>query len=390
MIINDSSVANKKVSDIKDDDVLKGFVALAEIGVHSKEDIQNKIDELEAKIDEYNSEDADLSEGFREYEDLGDSNNKTEKERLANEYGTYEELCKKREELNKERNRLSKYVDKLQAALENYKNFDKRICFSNIRFLLAENPDIKVGQIEREANVRLGYTARLEKPDNTAEPSVEFIVSAAKLLGVSLDSLLNVDMQELTPTEKYLATFVEKLKKDTLEDKLEWNVEYENQLNHPECDINGNPNHNILNLETFMEEGETGYPEEVTRTTFNSHSFGPNTWFDGDSFNLRMKNGSFLYILSIEKSLHDTRDLSAFVKEIWMYSPGSGLQFLMASNDGTPLACLVEPLYNVVKTQSRHPKLKKGVKSVIEAFMNDDLEDDPDPFPFDNGNLPFN
>ena len=126
MIINDSSVANKKVSDIKDDDVLKGFVALAEIGVHSKEDIQNKIDELEAKIDEYNSEDADLSEGFREYEDLGDSNNKTEKERLANEYGTYEELCKKREELNKERNRLSKYVDKLQAALENYKNFDKR------------------------------------------------------------------------------------------------------------------------------------------------------------------------------------------------------------------------------------------------------------------------
>ena len=113
MIINDSSVANKKVSDIKDDDVLKGFVALAEIGVHSKEDIQNKIDELEAKIDEYNSEDADLSEGFREYEDLGDSNNKTEKERLANEYGTYEELCKKREELNKERNRLSKYVDKI-------------------------------------------------------------------------------------------------------------------------------------------------------------------------------------------------------------------------------------------------------------------------------------
>ena len=44
----------------------------------------------------------------------------------------------------------------------------------------------------------------------------------------------------------------------------------------------------------------------------------------------------------------------------------------------------------MVKTQSRHPKLKKGVKSVIEAFMNDDLEDDPDPFPFDNGNLPFN
>ena len=57
----------------------------------------------------------------------------------------------------------------------------------------------------------------------------------------------------------------------------------------------------------------------------------------------------------------------------------------MCSNrDNSPLATLVDDLYAVVKEFSKHPKIKKGLKEAIDAFMRDDLEDDDD-----GGELPF-
>ena len=71
---------------------------------------------------------------------------------------------------------------------------------------------MKIGQIEKEAGIRLGYMSRLEKEGNTAEPSMEFIVTAAKLLKVCIDTLISVDLTGLTPTEQYIVSFFDKLK----------------------------------------------------------------------------------------------------------------------------------------------------------------------------------
>lgn len=102
------------------------------------------------------------------------------------------------------------------------KNFNKALCFSNIRELLYQKTDIGIGQIEKAAGLRLGYMARLEKEGNTAAPSMEFVVTAAKLLGVSVDMLISIDLIKLTPTERYLAKFLDKLKKKTLKGEVEW------------------------------------------------------------------------------------------------------------------------------------------------------------------------
>lgn len=366
-----------KISDIDDSDVMKGFIALAQIGVPTKEDIQEKIDELDHKIEEINAELGDIQVGLERYDDIDEYTSASQEREMAERFGLQPDLQVREEQLKKDRTKLSNYLVQLEESLDNFKNFDKSICFSNIRYLLKEKPEIKVGQIEKEASVRLGYTARLEKPDNTSEPSIEFVMSAAKLLEVSLDTLLMIDLTGLTPTEEYLVSFIDKLKADTIADKLEWNKETADSLNRPDCDINGNTDHPLLSFQTFFEESECDYPEQVERIVFVSNAYGPGTYINDDCFNLRLKNGTYLYLMDICKSVHNIHDPLAYAKEIWMYKPGVGTQFLVGSRDGSTISHLAESLYEVVSEYNKHPKIKKELKAVIDAFMADDNEDDP-------------
>lgn len=64
--------------------------------------------------------------------------------------------------LQEQRNRLAYYLTNITGALDEFKNFNKYTCFNNIRALLKVNPDVKIGMIEKEAGVRLGYMSRLE------------------------------------------------------------------------------------------------------------------------------------------------------------------------------------------------------------------------------------
>lgn len=264
---------------------------------------------------------------------------------------------------------------------EKNKHFDKYLAFSNIRELLKSN-DVKIGAIEKEAKCQPGYMSRLDKPGNASEPSVEFIVTAAQLLKVSIDTLVSVNLTELTPTEQYIVNFFDKLKADTLKDKLDWNRETAFNLNRIEPDIDGCVYHPLFAEETFYEETECEYPEEVTRIVFNSKTFGPHTNISGDCFNLRLKNGTTLYLMDIEKSVHRTGDISAYAKEAWMYVPYKGCQLLVASQDNTPVAHQLEVLFSVVKDRMEHPQINNDVMFAIDSFMNDDLSDDTDDIPF--------
>ena len=254
--------------------------------------------------------------------------------------------------------------------------FNKQLMLDNISFLLTESGK-KIGELETDAGVSPGYISRISKEGNT-KPGIEFIMKVADSFNTSIDTLLNVDLAEMTPTERYLVTFIEKLNKDTLDDKLDWNRESADRLNRIETDINGNPYHPLLSFETFYEESETDYPDEVSRVVFFFYTFDCRTSINGDCFNLRLKNGSILYLMNISKSVHRVNDPDAFAKEIWMYTPpGQGADFL-CSNMGAPFADLIDNLYTTISERLKHPRIKQNLKYVIDAFMNDDVNDDDD------------
>lgn len=287
-------------------------------------------------------------------------------------------------ELEKRLAEITAELAEYEAASNAIKSFNKYVCFSNIRELLRQKPDVKLGQIEKDAGCQPGYMSRLEKPNSSGEPSVEFVVTASKALGVGLDSLLTVDLVQLTPTENYLVSFIQKLITDTVADKLYWNKESAEYLMRLETDINGCVDHPLCSYETFLEEGETEYPDEVSRVVFTSNAFDVHTAIAGDCFNIRLKNGATVYLMDISKSVYRMNDPNAFAKEIWIFTPGVGSSFLVDNRSISSISGLVNNLFTAVSERMKHPRIRKEHLYALDAFMKGDLDDDPvdDTLPF--------
>lgn len=253
--------------------------------------------------------------------------------------------------------------------------FNKKILLDNIALLLKKS-NMKIGELETAAGVSLGYISRISK-DEKAKPGIDFILNTASALNVSVDTLVKVDMTVLTPTERYLVSFLEKLIQDTRADKLDWNRETQDFLNcQQEADQYGFTDHPLFRYETFTEDID--YPQEVSRVIFVSNSYDVNTWIAGDCYNLRLKNGTYLYLMNISKRVHNANDPDAYAKEVWIAPSRFDRQYLCSTNNAAIIASLVETLYTTIKESLRHPRVNKNVRYAIDAFMNDDLEDDED------------
>ena len=86
--------------------------------------------------------------------------------------------------------------------------------------------------------------------------------------------------------------------------------------------------------------------------------------------------------MDLVKDVHRTGDKSAFVKEAVMYVPRGKTQVLATTHDEYPIGQLLEKLYSTVSERMKHPQVNNDVMSAIDAFMKDDLEDDPEELPF--------
>lgn len=260
-------------------------------------------------------------------------------------------------------------------------DFDKKLMMENIAFLLKQTGK-KIGELEAEAGVSTGYISRTSKDEN-AKPGIDFIIKVAEALKVSVDSLLKVNMTDYTYTELYIMSFVEKLIADTKLDKLDWLRETADRLNRQEADYCSDIEHPLFTYETYYEETEFEYPEEVSKVVFVSNAFSCNTYIHGDCFKLRLKNGAFLYLMNISKSVHRVNDTNAFAKEIWMSNARREKQYLCGNKDDAVISRLVEQLYESIVDNAKHPKIKGDFKCAIDAYMQDDTDDD------DDGYLPF-
>lgn len=376
------NILDSKLSDIDLKTKIKGFIEVAKQGHVEKEEVLDYYQLASRKVGEFRMKSMRIKGLINNWgEDLDDPRGIYKA--IVSKYNTKAEAIADQEIMKNEMKEWMNLCEELDAIRNQHKNFNKTICFSNIRELLKDNSDVKIGQIEKEAGIRLGYMSRLEKGDNAAEPSVEFIVTAAKLLNVSVDTLISMDLANLTSTEKYLVSFIEKLKSDTIQEKIYWNVETQFDLDRQLVDCNGESTHPLFSLETYYRQSECEYPDEVTDNVYVSKTFGPNTSINGDCYNLRLKNGSTFYLMNIVKDVHRVGDNSAFVKEAVMYVPRGRTQVLATTQDDYPIGHLLEELYSTVKDRMKHPQVNNDVMTAIDAFMKDDLEDDPEePLPF--------
>ena len=197
----------------------------------------------------------------------------------------------------------------------------------------------KRGEVEKETCVSTGYISRASK---SSKPGIDFVVNAAKVFGVCLDTLLMVDLNGLDASEIYLLSFLTKLINDTTNDLLTW---------------------------------ERGHEASV----FESKSFGLDTKVKGDCYNVRLKNGAQLYIMNLERASAQREDkYKDRTNEIWLTMNVHKPEFLCSDWGRARLAPVVDPLYKTVMESFKRPQIDQACRDVIDAFLKDYMTDDTD------------
>ncbi len=285
-------------------------------------------------------------------------------------------LMQRIEDLEKEMIHLEEKKKQLEAELASCggdpagktepKRFDKYRCFRNIRFLL-EKKGAKLGDIERASGNSAGYMSRLEKEANTTDPSMEFMVTAANMLGVKLDDLVFGNFTELSPNEEALLGFLNRLAYDTRKDEQEWEKEtfkqhekYEDWTgpqDHPHCLY-------IMGVE-YDDDGSCYSPGYYTYGS-KFFPFG-HIVIGGDSFHTEINsNGDMLYLMDCI----DKDESGDHFYEIYHLDRNSNIHAVCCTrykDDQIRLA--VERLHDQIEESLSHVRLSEETKDMIMVYM---------------------
>lgn len=348
---------------------VENFIDDAGWGEHTKSEVIEMLELVQDVYDAINAQIIDEEEylkllGVRDDVINGD----IEKLIMAPEVqGIPTEQIKQLDESRETRERLRRYLEQLQTIRDSYKNFNKSACFANIRALL-KTSDVKIGQIEREAGVRLGYMSRLEKPENTAEPSMEFILSAAKCLGVSIDFLIRAQLDEVTPTETYVLNFIKNIFDDTKADRMYWNREAAKKLNalHNDFEQQGQPHC----LFTYAGSERTLDGHQYI-ASYQSRFF-PESGVDitANAYNADLpRTSSKIYIVPCAIYKDDDRTESDSCFEVYVVDKHEVTPICNTLFTCNAVAEALNDLYKQIQIASSHIQINDKAKRIIDAYM---------------------
>ena len=248
--------------------------------------------------------------------------------------------------------------------------FDKMICLNNIRYL-AKAKGINLGDLETGAGVSAGYLSRIGKEDNKSSPSIEVLTSIADKLGVSLDGLVGFDYAGLTPTERYIIDFIEKLITETMGGTQSWEKESLAVF---------------ANIDRYRDD-TTSHPLFAVvddRITYNSYfATKAGTSPAGEFYHTPLTASNQLYITKVSYPDVAGFDYEIYITEHIEYSHSWNIEPVCATNPGTETAfnSALERLYTTVRDACRNVKVNQNVRNIIDRFMN--------PINIDDGELPF-
>ena len=241
-------------------------------------------------------------------------------------------------------------------------------------YLLAKKNGVRISDLESAAGLSSGYLSKLRSEDNNSIPSVEALNGIAKKLGVSVDSLINVDFNALSPDEEYTICFIDSLIQKTVKNEARWRRLARKMLENQE----------------MYKGGSTEYP---MFTHNNAYVFYDSKFYenetpqlDKDSYLLPLGNGSTLYLMSIKVIMDDVGE-----KDIEMYiETNNYLNPICTALTGEPENTFFKDklyqLYDAAANSCSRVRLSANLKDVMDRFMPGYVEKDDDD---DDDGLPF-
>lgn len=251
--------------------------------------------------------------------------------------------------------------------------FDKRRCMSAV-YAIAKEKGVKIGDLEKEANVSTGYLSKLNKEENTSSPSIELLLAVARVLDVTIDMLVYSEYEGLSANEKYILKFLDKLINDTLSGGLQWEKETKKQLLNVGCDYIGNEpcaHHPLFEAVETPNAGETDYPESYSLDAcYYSRFFSDGeTRIAGDGFHAKLSPADAdIYIMKVEnEEAHMGIGYDQF--EIYLLQKGGVSPLCCSEFVCSDIARQVQNLYKVIVDADSNLGINNEVKSIIDLYM---------------------
>lgn len=257
---------------------------------------------------------------------------------------------------------LAKSRDALQYIVDNNKNFDKNKLFKNIRQLLSST-GVKLGQIEKDAGCQPGYMSRLEKAGNTTDPSVEFVVTAAKELEVSIDLLIYGDFEKMTPTELYILKFLNTLIRDTKNDNMGWKI---NDL-RPYVKTGRYEKTRIDPFHQYIKGVDAGTDSIQYRSLFFSDKI---VTCVGNCYKGKLKGSdTMMYIMNCTDTLAGMNEIKQFF-ELYIVDNHKVNPLFCTAQTGEGLIAAVDQLYEVVEVSATHIHINDKIRAIIDLYLD--------------------
>lgn len=236
--------------------------------------------------------------------------------------------------------------------------FDKDLLLSNVKFLACKDGD-KIGEVEKAAGVSQGYLSRVAKMgENPNMPLMDLLLWASDKYKVSVDSLLNINLQNMTPNEHYLRRLFEKLIGDTISGALDWTSEtksmlenYHNQFDHPLVEYKS-----ISNDEGFF------YYKSLFNPENQLGELSVYCWLEAQ----------FLYVTQIYCQPTNQKGFEVYFSN---FQKNDALELVQVMS-GDFLYPLVETVFNEAVKSSHQIKVNQRARSIIDSYLNPPVDDD--------------
>lgn len=134
----------------------------------------------------------------------------------------------------------------------------KENLFQNIDLFIQSQPSYSLKNFEQRCDVPDGYVERVRK---TTVPTIDFAMKCAKVIGVTIDALLNYDFSTLNPREQYLILVLSALTVDTQENKLLWEQQPKTDIEHKVYTTTLTNNYVLTLKHSFLQESQKIHEE---------------------------------------------------------------------------------------------------------------------------------
>ena len=237
-------------------------------------------------------------------------------------------------------------------------SFDKKRCLDNIYFL-AKQKGKKIGELEELAGVSTGYLSRANKEDSTSKLTIDLIAAIAQTLEMSIDRLVRYDLAALSPNERKVIDFIEKLDKDTEKGEIDWEKNPPVSPAGIDCYGDGTTSECLF----LCENGEPYY---------HSYFFpGHNTQQTGDFFTYYIANSIRVIFTKVKHDEAQREDYELYFLVEGDYNNPSSVEPVCGTCPAreTLFDAALKHLYETVDDSCRNVKLSPVVRNVIYRFM---------------------